>query len=444
MPKLDSSEVRRTTARVRLRNEDQEFFAVDVLKLGPMGIELLIDLHASELVEADRVDVQILSRGETSDFSGYIVGIQKPRDSTTEDKRIVGVKFVTDPIPVPDRRSNTRWLCPSEFLPQAVAPTPGQFNEFTSFQISNISKDGLELRTDPENQHLLKGMILRLSISLPLIGDTSAIVKVLRIDAVSFAGNEALRIGAEFVDLDPQARELLSQYLLQFSNIDSYDEMRSTGLSQKSRSGSNTNTSFLKSASEYEALSKLRADQSNTKEGIDQFSDLYSRIVIQKQGGELTAAMRVTFPDIFSDSHGTEWPSSLPRVDQLVQVSDFVAFPDKSPERVLLSMLGYVTSTCLSGQRPYLMCRVGKDYESTLLNAGFDALEGAEDVAYIGHPIHSTVGKGSSPISWSVVWGRAAEYLVESKTEVPKGVTRIMVKIYGVLGRFLSRFHNLA
>jgi len=441
--RLDSPEARRTSARLRPRDEEAEFFPVEVQKMGPMGIELILDTNNTVLSEGDRVDIQILADGESSDFTGYIVCIKDPIDPIEE--RVVAIKFVTESLPVPDRRSNTRWLCPTEFLPLAVAPTPGHFNEFTSFQIRNISKDGLELRTDPDNQYLLKGTILRLSISLPLIGDTSAIVKILRIDAVSFAGNEALRIGAEFVDLDSQARELLSQYLLQFSNIDSHDEMRSANASHVSRSRSNEHTSFLKSAKEYEALSKLRADESKVSGASNPINDLYSRIVIQKRDGEVIAAMRITFPDIFrgKEDREVDWPSSFPRGDQLVEVSDIVLKPKLSPHNVLLDMLGYVASTCLSGQRPFLICYGGESYESVLLKTGFYAANGEGEVAYIGHPIDSTVGRGTSLLNWTRVWDRAATYLIESKTVVPKGVTRIMVKIYSVLGRFLSKLLSL-
>jgi hypothetical protein len=58
----------------------------------------------------------------------------------------------------------------------------------------------------------------------------------------------------------------------------------------------------------------------------------------------------------------------------------------------------------------------------------------------VGHPLSAAVGKGTNPIHWNRVWNKTAGYLIESNLVQPKGVTRIMVKIYMLLGRLLSPF----
>ena len=428
----------RLSARIRAHADNGEYKQARIATIGPMGIEMIVN-HETMFSVLQRVSIEILSEGEASVFDGFVIGAKKEEDPKNTVR--LSVRFLLHPAPKNDRRSDTRWLCPSAFLPVAMAPTPGKFNDFTIFQIRNISKQGFELRTGSLNQDLVRGMILRLSISLPLIGETNAVVKILRIDAVALAGREILVAGVEFVNVDNQARELISQYLFQFSNIDSFSEVSSAWPASSAKSKA-LGLSFLRSIEDYESLSHMRAKQASTQiDSADLRPDLYSRIVTAKKDDQLEAALRVTLPDILNDTNVRKpiWPSELPRRDQIVEVSDFIVRTGSTPDRKLRSMLSYVASTCLSGQRPYLVAHLSSEYDSLMLRAGFDRVVTSENsIVFVGHPIKAVTGRGTSVSDLNLIWKSAANYMISSKTVVPKGVTRIMVKIYALLGRLAS------
>ena len=61
--------------------------------------------------------------------------------------------------------------------------------------------------------------MLRLTISLPLVGDAVALTKIVRVSLSMEGGKETLSLGTEIVDMDDRSRDLVANYLLQFSNL---------------------------------------------------------------------------------------------------------------------------------------------------------------------------------------------------------------------------------
>ena len=430
---------KRISARLKKRNSGRDYRDVSVYEIGPLGVSVA-ESSDDALRVSTPVDIEISVDGETSEFAGLVISKHDEQDGVS----VVYIRFLSAEreFETSDRRSEERWLCPPTFLPMAVSPAPGKFNEFIKFQIRDISKTGLKLQTDLTNSFLMRGMILRLTISLPLIGDTSLLCKILRIEIAENAGVEVMNIGAEVIDTDTLARELLDQYVLQFAATGSLDRVKDYGF-QRISASSAVSFEFIRSESDLVSYLDLR----NKHPGLltrllDAAFTLYDRIAVTKLNGEIVAGVRVSFPENTSVNlvSRDEVSSNLPRRDQVIELSDLVT--DQASLTYSLGLLGFVCSTCLSGHRPFALCYFDREYWALLKKAGFTAAPGFTDdhTLFLGHPIESVTGTGANPIYWNLAWNDASKYLEESKTTVPKGTSRIMLKIYRTFS-WLSRIY---
>jgi len=429
---LPTIERARISARIRVRAGQADYVDATVNRIGPLGVEFCNFHNDQNFQLGCEVDVEIADAGETTRFGGFIIAI----DQFSPEDRNLAVRFLAEPSTDDDRRGGTRWICPTMYLPVAMAPTPGRFNEFVRFQVRNISKDGLELHTDLKVANLLKGMMLKLTISLPLIGDTSVIVKAVRIDVTSNAGNEILSIGGSFVEIDLQARDLLAQYLLQFSTMDSPDDMRVSNNAFVPVDRDLT-FSYIRSESDYKELLELRRNSESSQNYPSHLLDIYSRLALAKRGDVVVASVRVSFPDHFSSSTAARGALDvLPRQDQLVELTDIIAAEKLKDPRPVLELLAFVLCTNLSGQRPYVTCHAGEEYAALMKKIGMKQIElqDTDIPIFFGHPIDSVSGTGAHPFYWNLAWGKVAKYLEETHAVVPAGVTRVMLKIYRMLG----------
>ena len=429
---------KRISARLKERNTSRDYWNAAVAEIGPLGVALATPSEA-ELEIGQQLDVEISVDGETSEFAGLVVSTQ---DQTPN--KIVYARFLsgTAKIDSSDRRTEERWLCPPTFLPNAVSPAPGKFNEFIRFQIRNISKTGLKLQTDLASSFLMRGMILRLAISLPLIGETSALCKIVRIEVAEIAGLEVMSIGAEIIDTDLQARDLLNQYVLQFGAVGALEGVKDYGLKEVS-TNSNTSFEFIHSESDLVSFMELRnGEAARLTRPLDASFALYDRIAVAKTNGQIVCAVRVSFPDnanpgFFSANDNI---SQLPRKDQIIELSDLLA--ESNNPLLILGLLGFVTSTCLSGFRPYVLCYFHSAFDDMLESAGFIRPLDTEpsDPFFLGHPIDSVTGTGANPIRWNLTWYDASKYLEESKMTIPRGTSRVMLKIYRMFNK-LSKLY---
>jgi hypothetical protein len=142
----------------------------------------------------------------------------------------------------------------------------------------------------------------------------------------------------------------------------------------------------------------------------------------------------VTFPDQVQSASvpRRNWPESFPRKDQIVELSNLTTENAESNLVLISGLLSFVHATCISGQRPYVLCASEPFSDKLFLKLGmhFRREPEFEDPVFLGHPIDSVSGTGANPFLWNFVWGTAAKYLIESKTVTPTGVTRIMLKVY--------------
>src|SRR5690606_979875 len=123
----------------------------------------------------------------------------------------------------------SRWICSSQFDPVAIAPNPAQFNDFLYFKIRDISKSGIRAITSLRNKFIVPGMELTLQVSFPIPSQMSTIMKVVQIGVTTEGAKDYLEVGMTFTSLARQQREIIGQYLVQFSDADSLKRISEDG-----------------------------------------------------------------------------------------------------------------------------------------------------------------------------------------------------------------------
>ena len=350
-------------ARVRRRDVAREYETVRVWRLSPLGIELVQpDDRTQVFKNGERLDLQVVIEGRRAEFAGLVVSQEavRPREN------LFGVRFLSDEsterAPSVDDRKAMRWVCSEEHLPRAVAPSPGRFNEFIGFQVRNISADGLLLVTDIANSFLIPKMALRLTLNLPMVGDT-IIDCVLQWTRIGTDGaKDFVEIGAKMIDLSKTSRQILGQYLAQFSRDARLEDLVASGFS-----ANNIDQGFsffcLKTEKEYDEVLRLRRTSSNnTDSEIEDYvseSDRVARIVLGKIGARTVAAARVKYPGLqekLACETKLKWTEAYPRPEQIIEVEGIALdCPDALKETTVLALFRYICTSCTSINRPNVL-----------------------------------------------------------------------------------------
>jgi len=439
-------------ARVQRRGESAEFQAVRVWRLSPLGVELVQPTDGSpEFGSGERLDLQLVIEGRRSEFTGLVVS--EAIEGSKE--KLFGVRFLSEdveqrPTSIDDRRV-MRWVCSEEHLPRAVAPAPGRFNEFIGFQVKNISADGLMMVTDIENSFLIPKMTLRLSLNLPMVGDTSieCIIAWTRIG--TDGAKDYVEVGARMIDLSKTSRAILGQYLVQFSRDASLEDLIEKGFSPNNL---DQGISFycLKTEKDYnEVLELRRLNSEDDGKPIETFvteADVISRIVVGRIGSRIVAAARVKYPGLqenLSCEATLTWQKTYPRPDQIIEVEGIeMNCPDSMREPTLLALFRFICTACTSVNRPNVL--VYTDVKPELFErVGWTSL-GKTDSQYsvlIGNAYESIKGRNTNPIMWNYVWRRSARFLMESGVLRPVGTEKLMLRIYFAFGPASKMFFRL-
>ena len=383
-------------------NEEQYAETLDV---SPLGLVLTIPDHHVSYVEGDQVILKITVDGEESNYSGVVI-------SKSENDESLLIRYCTTPTNqiADDRREGHRWICPTNLLPKAVSPSPGRFNEFIEFQIRNISRAGIELHTGPEAGYLVTGMILALSISLPLVGSVNLAAKILRTTMISVGGKDQLSLGSEIVSVSDSDRELIGQFLLQFTDLDSIDELRSPSQTVPK----STELNYVKTSEDFLAILNQREIP----------FDLYNRIAILGSADNPIALASVTFPARQAISS-----QQSVRADQIVSI-EHLEFNSDVSRGLLETFLGSVASNSLSIQRPYLQVKTGAISPSMMSKLGFKQI--AENL-YLGHPIESLTGGNTKLVSWDAIWHKTTDTFLKIDRSLVVGLPKRMLRAYKIL-----------
>ena len=216
-------------ARIRARSiHGSEYKSIRVWRLSPLGVEL-IGGEGFSFRGGEPIDLEIVVRGQRSSFEGLVVDVVQE----SPDLQLIGIRLskrVSRGESVGEKRRSPRWLCSNEFFPTCVGPSPGRFNDYIYFQIRDVSSEGLQLTCSLRNKYLIPDVRLTLTASFPMIGETVLSLKIIRVGISSESGKDHLVVGTEFLSLGSHAKRTLGQYLVQFSNLETLDELRDQGL----------------------------------------------------------------------------------------------------------------------------------------------------------------------------------------------------------------------
>ena len=446
----DVRDADRIVARIRRRDSTDSFTPIRVWKLSPLGIELLFDAD-NPYEKGERIDLELTLAGQRSLFEGLVVDLVQEN----EDIKLLGVRLSSKKsIASPDgeKRRSVRWLCSDDYYPTCVAPTPGRYNEYVYFQVRDISKEGLQLICSLRNKYLIPGTQLNLTASFPMIGDLSISVTVKRIGITSERGKDYLVVGTEFSDLPLSAKNIIGQYLLQFTDAESLSDLRQAGYLPLSVEKS-TDFYFLKSEEDYEEVLSLRLlahSQSGTVDSelrpsdMGDLFDTNSRILVGKRKGKIIASARIHFnvlEEPMEHEKYIDWPENLPRRDQIFEISRACTHPEFRRNDLMAGLLRIMSATCVQPQRPWVLISSTEELRGFYLKVGL----GDTGLRYV-HPVYKgrqcvmlanapemLMGRTAHPIYWNVVWRPVFEHLVETGILKPEPMDRARIRIYKLM-----------
>lgn len=400
---METRKTQPARSAVRIRPDGQsEYVQSNLIAISPLGVKF----SATNLQIAQAIDLELVLSGDAQTHRAIVVATSA--DAAT-------ARFVTrgEAEGPTERRQATRWICPANFLPSAIASAPGQFNEFIQFRVTNVSRTGMELRTDSSNKFLVKGMILRLTVSLPMVGESSVLAKIVRIKIIGESGSDFLSIGCQILDIDEHAVSMVTQYLLQFSDIQVPSDFN----------GLKPVTDLRIEVSNVSLESELQNLVSNSARSVfSLWEDIEARVLSFKAKG-LRGLLSIKFPN--HESANAITPADI-RPDQMVLIGIKFSAADKLTEYTVATLLGYVITSSLTAQRPYIVLSPDTQLQETFLRCGFKPVGDC----LIGHPFGSLLEQHVRPLFWNIAWANAARSLADTRSFEFDGMSRRLYRIY--------------
>jgi predicted GNAT family N-acyltransferase len=452
----------RVVARIRLRDLDHAFFNVKLWKMSPLGVEIV---HPKDLLrqfeKGDAIDLELIISGQRMSFEGLVVDLVQQN----ENIKLIGIRLSrrVERSATEERRGSPRWLCSDHYFPTCVATSPFVLHEITNFQVRDISTDGMLLICSLDNSYLLPEMKLRLTVNFPMIGDFVAMVKVARVGFSSAGGKDMLAVGVEFLQMTANMKSVIAQYLIQFSNINSLDEIKSWGLNPTSLTKA-INFYFIKSEEDYREVLSLRRiahladdnfeDTAVTDEDMGDIYDAESRILVGRYKDKIVTTARIRFNSLEEplehESH-LKWPETLPRRDQIVEVSRAANHPEFRHSDLLIGLFQFIAATCIREEKPFFVIGSWAKMVSFYEKLGFTDTGLSHGEPLWKYPQHIMIadgmkgllGKSVNPIYWNLVWRVVAEHMIESGILEPKGLDKVRFHLFKLLGPLATLVRKL-
>ena len=414
--------------------------------MSPLGVELVVP-EDEPFSKLDPVDLEISIAGQRMTFEGLIVDVIRE----TDEIKLMGIRTArrVERGANANNRSSPRWLCSDAYFPTAFAASPYMHNDTLRFQGRDISENGMQLICSLRNKFLLEGMKLQLAVSFPMIGAFTCTVRIVWTGLATSAGKDVLKLGVEFVKITQDMRQTMAQYLLQFSNVDSLSELRKFGLNPQSLFSA-VDFLFVKTEEDYRAVLNLRRLAHEAAGNIEpgkykdedmgDINDARSRIVIGKYKGKVIATARLHFNTIneqMEHERYVEWPSHLPRRDQIIEVSRAATHPDFRQSDLLVGLLQYLAATTRH-EKPYFVLASWESMIGFYKKIGFaetglshsEPLWNKDQHIMIARANPVLLCKGISPIYWNLMWRPVAEHMLRNGLLEPTGIEKIRLSIY--------------
>ena len=450
----DVRETDRIEARIRLR-ESNDYIAARVWKMSPLGVELVQPEKGVILSKGDPIDLELLIAGQRIKFDGLIVDLAQANESIS----LAGVRFNKPHRELAnhsERRNVERWMCSPDYHPTASCPTPGHIRDHMFFRIADISSEGLQLTCSLRNKLPVPGLILSLTSNFGVDGTFNTPVQIVRVGFTTEGGKDRLSVGVKFLTLTERMKSIMGQYLVQFSNAQSIDDLRSQGFWPASIANA-VNFSFLTTEAEYAEVLKLRkrahdADKNHNEdvrvEDMGDMHDTSSRIIIGSHQGKMVCTARVRFnsADEPLEHEGfVTWPAELPQRGEIIEIGRLALDPEYRHGDLLQGLFEYIAATCVH-DRSYVVMSCLEKMVQFFEKLGFQdtglRYEGSifKETAFIliGDAKSAMVCKNVTPIYWNLIWKRVSSYMLESRVIEVHGLDRIRVTVYKILSPIAS------
>jgi predicted GNAT family N-acyltransferase len=407
-----------------------EEIEVQVWRLSPIGLELVDPSGRLAKSKNASIDLKLQMGQQISRLEGLIVDEQSPQGQKT----FVCVRLTAPTATRADgteRRKSNRWLCSDQFYPTAVASNPAKYNDFIYFKIKDLSRTGMRLTTSLRNKFIIKGLTFDCLINFPMVTQTSLKIRIENVSVTMEDGKEVLSVGASFDASDKKIFEAISQYVFQFGNLNSIEELRNEGMNV-GKVTTAVEFGFARTKEEYDQVLELRrlayakAGKVSETTKAEDMADLYdarARIVIGKYKGEVVACARLTFSefeDRMEQENYVDWPDHLPRRDEMVEVMRACTRPDFKGTDLLLALFRFMALSVVQSKRQWIVICATDELTPLYLKIGFQPtglsynhpkLNQIKHSVFIANVPAAMTGKGVSPLYWNVVWGDLAQYL---------------------------------
>ena len=324
------------------------------------------------------------------------------------------------------------------------------------FRIADISSEGLQLTCSLRNKLPVPGLILSLTSNFGVDGTFNTPVQIVRVGFTTEGGKDRLSVGVKFLTLTERMKSIMGQYLVQFSNVQSIDDLRAQGFWPASIANA-VNFSFLTTEAEYAEVLKLRKrahdEDKNLNEdvSVEDMGDMHdtsSRIIIGTHLGKMVCTARVHFnsaDEPLEHEAFVTWPEELPQRGEIIEIGRLALDPKYRHGDLLQGLFEYIAATCVH-DRSYVVMSCLEKMVQFFEKLGFRdtglRYEGSifKDTAYIliGDAKSAMVGKNVSPIYWNLIWKRVSSYMLESGVIEVHGLDRIRVNVYKMLSPIAS------
>ena len=414
--------------------------------MSPLGVEIECPSDDS-FRKGDSIDLEIIVAGQRMFFEGLIVDLVQEN----EHVRLMGIRVSrrVERTTTDERRTSPRWLCSDQYFPTCVSTSPFMLHDITHFQVRDLSSSGMLLTCSLRNKYLLPGMKLRLTVNFPLVGDFVCLAKIIRIGFATRSGKDVLAVGVEFVDPTPQMLQTIAQYLIQFSNASSLEELRDYGLRPTSILRA-VNFYFIKNEADYKEVLKLRrlaheadgnfAQSTVTDEDMADINDARSRILVGSYRGKIITTARIHFHSIdepMEHEAFVDWPPHLPRRDQIIEVSRAANHPDFRHGDLLIGLFQFIAATCRH-EKPYFVIGSWPEMVSFYKKLGFketglshsEPLWNREQNVMIVDALPTLLGRNITPIYWNIAWRIVAEHMLQNGVLEPSRMDRFRIALY--------------
>lgn len=414
----------------------------------PFGIEILVP-KSDEFVDDDIVTIELSLLEDEIRFESIKVSSVKTESYGT----IVGFRTFRKDSQAKvseDRRKTTRWSCPQDMLPTGTTPNPLKYNDYIIFRVEDISCGGLRLITSMRNRLVYIGQHFEANISLPLIGNVSAVLKVVHVDTIKRDSKEYLSLGTTFVKPNKILLACLSEYLLHFGKDVSTSTLKRDGFPISGYLKS-FDFSYVKNTWEYEQVLNLRkkayiaankiSDETSPKDMADEY-DSRARVLIVKKDNDIIGSVRVMFHDSFEESElrkdGVTEIDGL-NLDRAAEASRLCTHPNYRGIDIAYQLLSHFSLTAIKSDKRYIYGGATGAMIDFYQKAGWTVLDKTYTCSSLKNIPHKVVyvdlhqvvlGRNISRDTWLRIYKDMFYYLYEREIIHPNKLDLLRIKFF--------------